>query len=276
MTEHRAGNPVGALARSAVIPPIRHLRRSLLLLGLLVVASAMANIGQAAEPARRVAADTNDRVIETLHCPGALFKIMPGAFDYCVGVRRWGRGYYGASVDMFKSAAAWGNKDAQLALGIAYFNGDHVPANRPLGLAWLGLAAERKETGPLQLLASAYAKATPTERQQAQVLMDSLWPVYADANAAVKADTYYQRAIRRISERAVYGDGICIAGVTASPMPGMSGDGGTVSCPTITQVVKKLDLIYAGTMRGWRSQVTVGDLKQVDDTDGADGRLHKP
>lgn len=200
--------------------------------------------------------------LERLNCPDSLYRILPGAFDYCVATRHWTRGRYGEGVDMLQRAAALGNKDAQLALGVAYFNGDHVATNRPLGLAWLGLAAERKEARPLQLLHSAYGKASSEERRQAQVLMEAMWPTYADYHAAVKADTIYRRAIRAIGERSIYGDGICIDGITGSPIVGMSTGAvaETVGCPAIATVIRTLDTIYAGSMRGWNGTVTVGKM----------------
>lgn len=199
---------------------------------------------------------------EHLRCPDALFRILPGAFDYCVAMRHWSRGKYAESLDMLERAAAWGHKDAQLALGIAYFNGDQVAMNRPLGLAWLGLAAERQEARSLQLLASAYAKATPQEQQRAQALMTRMWPTYADQHAAVRADRVYQRAIRSIGDRSAYGVGLCLDGITTSPVTGMNAQeaANTIGCPSVANVVRTLDTLYAGTMRGWSGTVTVGRL----------------
>jgi TPR repeat protein len=204
------------------------------------------------------------------NCPDALYRILPGAFDYCLARKRWVRGWYHESLDMLQRAAAWGSKDAQLALGITYFNGDHVPANRSLGLAWLGLAAERHESRPLQLLTSAYNRATPGERAQAQSLMNDMWPTYADFHAAVLADQQYQRALRKIGEREMYGDGICIKGLTGSPIAGMDAATAhnTVGCPTITSVIRMLDGIYANTMHGWTGTVTVGQPGVVDRQQG--------
>lgn len=197
-----------------------------------------------------------------VQCPDTLFRILPGAHDFCVARKDWQRGRYLAGIDMLKRSAAWGIKDAQLFLGVIYFNGDHVSANRPLGLAWLGLAAERKEARPMQLLKSAYGKATPAERQQAQRLMNAMWSTYGDQQAAVRADRHYQRALHVLTEREVYGDGICLAGITSAPIAGMN-PAGSVGCPPIGQAVAMLDSIYANAMHGWNATVSVGSLRQA-------------
>jgi TPR repeat protein len=60
------------------------------------------------------------------------------------------------------SAARWGEKRAQFALGVDYFNGRRgVTADKVQGLAWLTLAAERKDPYYVSILASARAQSTP-------------------------------------------------------------------------------------------------------------------
>lgn len=219
-------------------------------------------------------------------CIEALFRIIPGAFNYCIAWNHWIEGEYRGGLEEMRSAAAWGNKDAQLFLGVAYFNGEHIPANRPLGLAWLGLAAERRETRAVQLLASAYAKSTPEERRKGQQLVDSMWPTYADAHAATRAEHRYQRELRRLVSS---GGSVCLTGLSASPMvttrdksqsfigidhymPGVAQASrpsrtiaiGASGCPPVAEVEQKLDGIYAETMRGWRGTTSVGPLHVVD------------
>ena len=244
-----------AFPRRGIRPLGRALLAAVLAAGVLVPAHATAGTGPEvpATPAGEA----------PIACPDALFKIMPGAFNYCVARKDWQRGRYQAGLGMLRRAAAWGVKDAQLVLGLAYFNGEHVPADRPLGLAWLGLAAERQELRPVQLLASAYGKASPDERQRAQRLLDTMWATYGDPHAAVRADKRYQRAIRDLAERDMYGDGICMDGITSTPIAGMNPKD-PIGCPPISNVVKMFDSIYANTMHGWSGSVSVGALQRED------------
>lgn len=247
---------------------------------------ALVALGWCVTAAARPSGATREATPQKKECIDALFRILPGAFNYCIAWNHWIAGEYRGGLEEMRSAAAWGNKDAQLFLGVAYFNGEHIPANHPLGLAWLGLAAERRETRSVQLLASAYAKSTPEERKKAQQLVDSMWPTYADAHAAVRAERRYQRELRRLSSS---GGSVCLSGLSASPMvttrdksqsfvgfdhymPGFAQAAkptrtiaiGATGCPPVAAVEQKLDAIYAETMRGWRGTASVGPLRVVE------------
>lgn len=66
----------------------------------------------------------------------------PGVEDYKTGMLAYNRKDYEHAVYMLKVAASWGYKPAEYNLGVIYFQGDGVPADRTLGAAWLVLAAE--------------------------------------------------------------------------------------------------------------------------------------
>jgi hypothetical protein len=131
-------------------------------------------------------------------CIDEWFRFLPGNPDYCHGIHKWAKGRYDDALFDLKDAAGWANKNAQYALGLIYFNGHHVTRNRPLGLAWLLLSAERpKPQHYVDVAVSAYRLATPDERKQALALLNKMRPRYGDAFAAHRARLHFERAIRR-------------------------------------------------------------------------------
>lgn len=100
----------------------------------------------------------------------------------------WERGEPAAALKLLELAAGWGNKNAQYTLGLIYYNGHHVAANRALGLAWLELADERANDAQIgEVLRAASRSATAAERQQAQQLFARMQGTYADKVAAARA-----------------------------------------------------------------------------------------
>lgn len=69
----------------------------------------------------------------------------PGVKFFTLGVQAFRKGDYAHAVDMYKVAASWAYKPAEYNLGVMYFKGEGVPVNRPLGAAWMVLAAERDD-----------------------------------------------------------------------------------------------------------------------------------
>ena len=137
------------------------------------------------------AAEATDRKADT--CVPALEKLLPGEYHYCVAVHDWQRGANQSGFSEAKYAAGWGEKRAQFALGVDYFNGRRgVAADKVQGLAWLTLAAERKDPYYVSILASARAQSTPEERQQADALVARMLPDYGDANVAAYAERRFR------------------------------------------------------------------------------------
>lgn len=67
----------------------------------------------------------------------------PGAAFFGYGQRAFEKGDYKHAVHMYKVASSWAYKPAEYNLGVMYFKGVGVPVDRPLGAAWMVLAAER-------------------------------------------------------------------------------------------------------------------------------------
>jgi TPR repeat protein len=139
-----------------------------------------------------------------IYCPTALEPILPGDYYACEARAAYGHDNDGKMIDMLQESAYWANKDAQYTLGLAYFNGDmaKVPQNRPLGLAWLALAAERKNPTYQLAYAEARAKATPQELQQALKLWHQMRLKYGDSVAGPRAIRHFNQAIAPIDDSA--------------------------------------------------------------------------
>lgn len=159
--------------------------------------------------------DQQDVVAKSLlPCPGGLERFLPGDYYFCSAARYYWSGYPGLARESLKEAAAWASKPAQYALGIMYFNGDHADRNRPLGLAWLALAAERHDPSYEPAFISAYKEVTPDEMRQADAYWAQLKAKYADDVAAKRAETRFDRAYRDVAWAANFGGSVFIDGLT--------------------------------------------------------------
>ncbi|MGH8234343.1 MAG: tetratricopeptide repeat protein [Rhodanobacteraceae bacterium] len=67
----------------------------------------------------------------------------PGWKFFELGSLAFKKGDYSHAIYMFKVASSWAYKPAEYDLGVMYFHGKGVAVNRPLGAAWMVLAAER-------------------------------------------------------------------------------------------------------------------------------------
>ena len=155
-----------------------------------------------------------------IYCPIGIEQILPGDYYACEARAAFGRKKYPHSVYMLQESAYWANKDAQFVLGLTYFNGEtpDIPGNRPLGLAWLALAAERKNKYYELQYAAARARSTPEEIQQSVAILQKLKQKYGDAVAAPRAIRYFNHAIELIDESAEQGGTTYLRGLAPVPM----------------------------------------------------------
>jgi hypothetical protein len=182
--------------------------------------------GQAADttnsPALQAPAAAQDAAAvadKDIYCPTALEPILPGDYYACEARAAFGRQHYRKMLDMLQEAAYWANKDAQFVLGLTYFNGGtpDVPQDRPLGLAWLALAAERRKPEYQLNYAAARAKATPAELQLAMTQWRKLRVKYGDGVAAARAIRRFNHEIEPIDDAAREGGIAYLSGF--SPFP---------------------------------------------------------
>lgn len=211
-------------------------------------------------------------------CVPILARLLPGEYHYCVAVRDWQHGRNRLGLEEAEYSAEWGEKRAQFELGVDYFDGRRgVAADRPLGLAWLTLAAERNDPQYLSILASAHAQATPAERQQAAVLMAKMGERYGDAHAQTRAERRYRRELWAIRDQVW--DVIRINDPLHPIDPWSSStvvqiDGLGVVQPMAA--LKQLQSAGDSYFQGWRGHVTVGPLVPVKTAAGVSASAQPP
>lgn len=171
--------------------------------------------GPAPSSTAQPAADAIDKPV---YCPIALESILPGDYYACEARAAYGRQHYKKMAELLEEAAYWANKDAQYVLGLTYFNGDPPYAqDRPLGLAWLALAAERKNPTYELAYAAARARSSPAELSQATANWQRLRVKYGDSNAAARAIRRFNHNIQPIDDAAREGGIVYLQGF--SPFP---------------------------------------------------------
>ncbi|MFT4256119.1 MAG: hypothetical protein QM599_04060 [Pseudoxanthomonas sp.] len=214
-----------------------------------------------------------------LRASPAMYSLFPGEFDFCLAKEHLENGRPEQARKLFQLAAGWGDKSAQTALGVAYFNGDGVPQDQALGLAWLQLAKERGSPLIEGLYRSALSYASDAEKARAQALFQQMRSTYADNVAAARAERHFQRQLRRMtSNNPVYGVGACIDGMNARgfAVPGPRGTyNGSVNamenlesvktCSLASQdrIVNTLTEHFEIYFDGWKGHVTTGPVEMV-------------
>ncbi len=232
--------------------------RRLFILGVLASAFLAAPASRADEPMTAITG-----------CNSAMYRFFPGEFNFCLGLKFWERQRTEQARQMFELAAAWGSKGAQSTLGLAYFNGERVPRDRGVGLAWLALAAERGDALPSALYVSAHAQASGEDRARAKALVEGPMARYRDDVAAVRADRRYQRELYALRSNAAYGVGTCVDGINqiagVDPVTATADGGPVPSCSLMSEqrVVRFLEATYARYFSNWSGRVDVGAPQQI-------------
>lgn len=111
----------------------------------------------------------------------------PGEYYFKLAVLAVKHKDYAHAVAMYKVAASWAFKPAEYNLGIMYFRGQGVPKDRPRGLAWMVLAAERGDkhyVAARNLMATALSNA---EFARADKIFGQLKPTFGDQTALARA-----------------------------------------------------------------------------------------
>lgn len=197
---------------------------------------------------------------------------FPGKVNYCLGMRDWNAGNYQAGLELLTLAAGWGNKNAQYTLGLIHFNGNHVPADRALGLAWLRLADERHNDPQItRVMRSVSRLATPAQRTQATQLNRQMLANYGDKVAATRAWhhwQHWQRSHDRRNEGCVFMHGRAAAaalraGMAVTRLIKIGKRPSVVVCMAL-QIRHHLERAAASDyFSGWAGTVTLGPLQAV-------------
>lgn len=183
-------------------------------------------------------------------CIEGMEQILPGEYYACRAKYHFQREHYRSAVDSLEESAYWANKDAQYSLGLMYFNGDtpDIPANRPLGIAWLALAAERKNPAYMQMYAIARAQSSPEEIKTAGQLWQKMRLKYGDKVAGLRALRRFNHEIKPLEDAANSGGILYLNGY--SPYP-----------ETASAIVNNLHAQADKVFDGLVGTVTVGSLQ---------------
>jgi hypothetical protein len=114
-------------------------------------------------------------------------KGRPGEKFYFDAVRAVGKKDYRFAIEMYEVSASWAYKPAQYNLGVIYTKGEGVPEDKPLGLAWLALAAERGDKDYIAARDLAYSRMTDEDYERANAIWRDLKKNYADEVALKRA-----------------------------------------------------------------------------------------
>jgi FOG: TPR repeat, SEL1 subfamily len=125
------------------------------------------------------------QAFENFNTPEA--DARPGEYYFQLAVRAFEKKQYSHAIDMYKVAAAWAYKPADYNLGVMYFRGQGIPADRPLGTAWMVLAAERNDPHYAQARDLMVRALSNAEFATADTLFGQLVPTYGDKVALHRA-----------------------------------------------------------------------------------------
>lgn len=146
-------------------------------------------------------------------CAQGLERFLPGDYYFCAAARDMGQGHDSLSRARLHDAAHWASKPAQYVLGLMYYHGDVASMNRPLGIAWLALAAERHDRQFESAFAEAYASASPDERTQANNYWVAMREEYSDRVAGRRAKRRFQSEMNSVTAMAANGGSVEITGM---------------------------------------------------------------
>lgn len=119
----------------------------------------------------------------------------PGVKFYMEGMEAYHHGHYEHAIYMLKLAAYWAYAPAAYNLGVLYFQGEGgVPVNRPLGTAWMFIAAERGASGYVSARHMMVTELDSAERTRALDLLQQLEPKYGDKAAMRRAKSQWAYA----------------------------------------------------------------------------------
>jgi len=144
----------------------------------------------------------------------------PGVKFFTLGVQAFRKGDYRHAIDMYRVAASWAYKPAEYNLAVMYFKGQGVPVDRPLGVAWMVLAAERggiRYTAARDLMITVLNK---TEFAQADEQWGRLKQTYGDEVALRRAKAQWAWVKNHQT-------GTRVGGTTGELFVGASDTGGT-------------------------------------------------
>lgn len=111
----------------------------------------------------------------------------PGEYYFQLGVNAFYKKDYAHAIAMYKVAASWAYKPAEFNLGLIYFQGLGVAADKPRGAAWMSLAAERGDRKSEHARDLMLGKLSKSEFGKTFAIWQELKPTYGDEVALARA-----------------------------------------------------------------------------------------
>jgi len=111
----------------------------------------------------------------------------PGERYFQEGVRAFQKKEFKFAIQMYQVAASWAYKPAEFNLGVIYARGQGVPVDLPRAMAWMMLAAERKEPRYVDAVEAIRAALKPAQVAQTNAILADLNRTYADEVALRRA-----------------------------------------------------------------------------------------
>jgi hypothetical protein len=111
----------------------------------------------------------------------------PGQYYFNVGALAFTHHDYAFAVQMYQVAASWAYKPAEYNLAIMYALGQGTAVDLPRAMAWMTLAAERKNPKYLQDQALVAKNLKPGDSSKADDILKELEPRYGDKHALHRA-----------------------------------------------------------------------------------------
>ena len=111
----------------------------------------------------------------------------PGERYFQEGVRAFQKKEYKFAIQMYQVAASWAYKPAEYNLAVIYARGQGVPVDLPRAMAWMMLAAERKEQRYVDAVQAIAAALKPEQVAQTNAILDELRKTYGDEVALRRA-----------------------------------------------------------------------------------------
>jgi len=166
---------------------------------------------------------------------------------------------YREALRLFELSSYWADKVAQYNVGIMYYSGIGVPAEKARGVAWLGIAAEAHDTLADQALQVAYAELSPEERVQAQAIFEQLDAKYGDEVTLPRALVRY----RQDAAISLFGFGVTGPGTATTYAGTRSFEENSVD------FVHRMDAQRDALIAQIRGHVTVGSVQTLSVPDEA-------
>ena len=154
---------------------------------------------------------------------GGFVEAHPDLRNYRMGLQEYRRGDLEKAFRYFRIASRYSDTPSQAVVAEMHWSGKGVELNRPLGYAWMDLAAERGNHRLLAQRERYWDAMSEVERAQALALGEQVYAEFGDAVAQRRLETVLRREKNRLvgSRTGYTGNTQIIA-----PIPGIGDAGG--------------------------------------------------